>query len=279
MIISKQDSFYSNYEIIICDSKSQDDSEKKAKNLIKNNLRYYHCKINSPAAKRNMGIKKSRGEWIIFFDDDNLPSKNFCRDFKSAITKKQYSNSLRKVFYSKIYYPAGLLKNNNHTKYLQSRYYYNNSRAINYKNMQVSNICLNRRSILKDKILFDVEYIFHFEDFDFSYKLFNKGYNFIYINSPAKHIKKDYSIDTFLANRFEAHRAFLMLLRKSPVLASKTNFYKIYCPATFFGRCRFYFLRIIINRPLAIFFYKFISIFKRKSFFYFPFLYKYISLS
>jgi glycosyltransferase involved in cell wall biosynthesis len=64
-----------NYEIVIVDDASQDNTETIVKNLIKNkpHYRYFkHKKNRGQAAARNTGVKNSTGKAILFCDDDDL---------------------------------------------------------------------------------------------------------------------------------------------------------------------------------------------------------------
>ena len=67
------------FEIILCDSNSN--KRISVINYIKqfNNLKthYYNCSINHQAYKRNYGLKKSKGKYVIFIDDDCIPENKF----------------------------------------------------------------------------------------------------------------------------------------------------------------------------------------------------------
>ena len=81
-LISKllEQNFNYNFEIIICDSKSNDGTEALIKNLKKtknNNIKYINITENSLSAKRNVGINAAKGKYIILMDDDCIPANNF----------------------------------------------------------------------------------------------------------------------------------------------------------------------------------------------------------
>ena len=74
--ICKQD--YLNFEVILINDGSTDNSNKLCKSLVK---RYscvkYYSKNNEGLGKtRNFGLKKSSGEYIIFVDSDDLFKSN-----------------------------------------------------------------------------------------------------------------------------------------------------------------------------------------------------------
>jgi len=67
------DQSYTNWELIIVDDGSTDDTKKRIEELKDNRLRYYsieHCGIIG--AVRNRGMNNARGEYIAFLDSDDL---------------------------------------------------------------------------------------------------------------------------------------------------------------------------------------------------------------
>jgi glycosyltransferase involved in cell wall biosynthesis len=41
----------------------------------------------NPSEKRNLGAKKAKGEYLVFFDDDSFPSKNYFKNAQKIVTK------------------------------------------------------------------------------------------------------------------------------------------------------------------------------------------------
>ena len=97
------DQTYSNYEIIIIDDGSTDNT----KDVIFNNftdhidsgkIRYFYQKNSGVSAARNKGLSKAKGNWICYVDSDNYVSSNYLKTFAFAIN----SNSSYKFFYAKL---------------------------------------------------------------------------------------------------------------------------------------------------------------------------------
>lgn len=66
---------YKDFELIIVDNFSNDNTEEIISNFMKNDMRirYYKNQNNGiVAVNRNFGIKKAKGEYIAFCDDDDL---------------------------------------------------------------------------------------------------------------------------------------------------------------------------------------------------------------
>lgn len=75
-VLLNQDLKYS-FEIIMIDDASTDKSKKIVKTLDCHNLHLYSLPSNSgPAAARNLGLKKAKGEYIFFLDVDDTISTN-----------------------------------------------------------------------------------------------------------------------------------------------------------------------------------------------------------
>ena len=74
---------FKNFEIIICDSHSKDNTNIKINTFKNNNLfmpiRYLNIQKNIHSIKRNIGIKLAKGKYIIFLDDDCLPDNTFIK--------------------------------------------------------------------------------------------------------------------------------------------------------------------------------------------------------
>ena len=78
LLQSISDQEYRDFELIIVD----DGSDKSSREVFqqyksKLNLSYFFTKNQGPALARNFGVKKSKGEWIIFFDSDCTIPKNY----------------------------------------------------------------------------------------------------------------------------------------------------------------------------------------------------------
>ena len=68
------------FEIILIDDCSTDDTYSRLKEYVKNsNLNIYLYKTSTnlgPGGARNIGLSKSKGEWIVFIDSDDAVSSN-----------------------------------------------------------------------------------------------------------------------------------------------------------------------------------------------------------
>ena len=62
---------YENFELLVCDDGSTDDTEAKIQSLDDDRVRYLHQENAGAAAARNLGLSKARGDIICYLDTDN----------------------------------------------------------------------------------------------------------------------------------------------------------------------------------------------------------------
>lgn len=74
---------YQNYEIIVVDNGSTDDSLQAIRKIFKDkkNLQFLNLKRNfGPAYARNQGVKKAKGDYLGFLDNDTLVNQNWIKE-------------------------------------------------------------------------------------------------------------------------------------------------------------------------------------------------------
>jgi glycosyltransferase involved in cell wall biosynthesis len=148
---------YNNIEIILVDDGSTDDSLKKVRKILKNNNKYPYKILKQenqgPSKARNKAIKVSRGKYIAFLDADDK--------WKSKKTKIQI-DYLEDIKDLKM---IGSL-----TNYNKDRFYKDNFKYINFKDMLFRNYfntpsVILEKAILRDIGMFDEKLSFS-EDWD-----------------------------------------------------------------------------------------------------------------
>jgi glycosyltransferase involved in cell wall biosynthesis len=70
---------YSNFEVIVSDAQSKDGTKKVVASFRDSlNIKLVESPPKGPAAGRNEGAKRARGEWLLFLDaDDDIDDPNF----------------------------------------------------------------------------------------------------------------------------------------------------------------------------------------------------------
>jgi len=81
---------YNNYEIIVVDDGSTDNTEEVIKEYTAPNFTYIKKENAERAAARNFGAAIAKGEYVNFFDSDDLAYPNHLTDAVNVINKHQH---------------------------------------------------------------------------------------------------------------------------------------------------------------------------------------------
>ncbi|MEO1773007.1 glycosyltransferase family A protein [Candidatus Enterococcus ferrettii] len=78
---------FEDYEVILINDGSTDETKEVVQKLITNkkNFKLFNATNGGPGAARNLGIKKSVGEYILFFDSDDFPAKSILKKYKKIL--------------------------------------------------------------------------------------------------------------------------------------------------------------------------------------------------
>ena len=79
---------YSSYDIILIDDGSTDNSLKDLKKLSDERVRVFHQKNSGASAARNLGLKKVKGDYVIFLDSDDEIKPEFLPRLINSIREK-----------------------------------------------------------------------------------------------------------------------------------------------------------------------------------------------
>ena len=78
---------YTHFEIIIVDDGSQDNTEQVVAAIKDNRIKYYKKENGERGAARNYGIKVAQGDYLNFFDSDDIAYPNHLEIANEAITR------------------------------------------------------------------------------------------------------------------------------------------------------------------------------------------------
>ncbi len=82
------DQTFENFELIIADDGSIDDTNLVVKNFNDHRIKYFHQSNKGVCAARNMGAENATGKFIIFLDSDDHIQNNWLKDFHSSLISK-----------------------------------------------------------------------------------------------------------------------------------------------------------------------------------------------
>jgi len=80
---------YTNFELIVVDDGSTDNTKEIVTSINDKKIRYYWKENAERGAARNFGIKKAKGEYITFLDSDDLFYTNHLKEALKYITKNK----------------------------------------------------------------------------------------------------------------------------------------------------------------------------------------------
>ena len=87
--IASNDFPHDEYEIVLVNNSSTDDTEEKCKQFTANfpdvNLRYCTESKQGLSFARNKGIAESRGDFLVFLDDDVVVKSDYIRNLKTNL--------------------------------------------------------------------------------------------------------------------------------------------------------------------------------------------------
>ncbi len=89
----------SNWECVIVDDGSTDNSADIVKSYSDKRIRYVYKKNGGVSSARNYGVSVANGSWILFLDADDTLSEKCLSDFENAIKRYEDSNLISANFY------------------------------------------------------------------------------------------------------------------------------------------------------------------------------------
>lgn len=212
---------FTNFEIIISDNKSTDNSLRKIKKFQNNNvlnIKIVKCKQRGISYARNKGAKHANGKYLVFFDADGIPKNTWLENAHSITT---INNNLFAISGTYIYHPT-----NSFIKTI----FYNSYLPVLYLLILIKNILLRKNNLIGNNFLIRKDifnklkgfpHVIH-EDIALSEK-FNKKYK-----QKSKLSFK--LINRYSPRRFEKHGYLRTLLEwlKSAVKRRSCREYETY---------------------------------------------------
>ncbi|MDB9812349.1 glycosyltransferase [Candidatus Pelagibacter sp.] len=263
--------FNYDFEIIICDSNSNDGTKKIIQDLEKttNKIKYINIIQNSLPEKRNIGIKSAKGKYIILMDDDCIPANNYFlkeyfREFNNNINKNIILNGT-------VSFPKDFIKKSNFIKYRQSRHFSKDRRLklwnneLNLKHLVVMNMAFPKNQVLNKKIMFNTNFWgYGSEDHDFAQQLKSGGFVLKACAAEIIHFDKA-SYSSYLTKIYHFGRDGMLYLKEFNTEAYE----EIFLEKITFNFLKRKIFKSILNKTLVM-----MIKFEKKIFFNFPIYYQ-----
>ena len=217
------------YEIIICDSFSEDGTELFVKSLFKKSkeIVYRNIKNNNISAKRNIGLKYSKYDNILLLDDDCFPIGKFFKILSRYLSE----NSKNKVFCAQYLTQKKLINYSNYYKFRDDK----NLKTKIAKNIDVKNIItgccfFNKKKIRKDYFFNEKIKGYGLEDVDWANKLLRKKNQLILTEAKVDHQETSGNIGSYLMKWYVLSRDAMPSLQTKKInyIGKIFSFEKVY---------------------------------------------------
>lgn len=276
------------FEIIVCDSFSDDGTDELIHQFSKDHpelkIKYTHT-INVLAAKRNLGVKESTGDVVVFFDDDCVPHADCLKIYHDLFSSSHQNYTL---FCGEVRFPIEWVNSSNYYKFRDSRHFGGGRRQdlneLDYRTIVVMNMAFKKAEFIEKIGTVDESFIgYGCEDQDLGWRLQKAGFSIRISRALIVHHELSGNIDGYSKKLFHTARdGMATLLEKNPsaalALGLKFKFLDPNCPGLFsWERIFFSMARVLLfSRPLEVIASKILTQSDGVKFFYFPPLYKYV---
>jgi hypothetical protein len=177
---------YRNFELIVVDNASQDNTVVSIKEKF-SNIRIVELNQNLGASEgRNEGIRHAKGEYLCFVDSDNIVDKNFLTDLVKLAEsgneigfvghKMYYFNDPKRIWYA----GADISLLTSRTRYIGineiDKGRHDQAREVGH----IPNVWLVKKSVIEKIGMIDTDYIMHYEEFDWAMRAKKAGYKIMF---------------------------------------------------------------------------------------------------
>jgi glycosyltransferase involved in cell wall biosynthesis len=128
------DQTFQNWELIIIDDGSTDNTKEVISAFKDKRIQYFHQENQERSAARNNGIKNANGQWICFLDSDDVFKINHLAIFEQHIEKCDFNT----ILYS--------LKTGDQFKGIQNKFEH-----VFYNSIHSQQVCIPKNLLLKEK--------------------------------------------------------------------------------------------------------------------------------
>lgn len=182
-LASQSDEFRDDLELLICDSGSTDGTAEMVARWIDNypdSIRHINTS-NNVSRKRNEGLKCSRGDYVIFLDDDCVPLPDFIETHRFRSTESANADG-KTVFCGETRFPADWVRRSNYYRFRDSRHFDRVAAAagapLNFKTIVTMNMCVQKAAFAAGVGGFDETFIgYGAEDQELGWRLQQAGFS------------------------------------------------------------------------------------------------------
>lgn len=219
-IQSLQNQIFKNWECLVVDDGSTDDTATIVHKIILNDqrIKYFQQQNAGPAVARNNGIAKSKGDYILFLDADDLLEINKLNSHVEVLnTQPEVDIAYGDVRYFKENKPGELLFSlRPDNKPWTTKFSGKGNKLVDIllkQNVMVTSAPLIRKEILRKKGGFDVK-LFKLEDWELFQRWAINDFVFQYVEAPESHVLMRAHASSFSFDQRSMRNYFLPVLEK-----------------------------------------------------------------
>lgn len=183
-LISLEEQYEKNFEVVIVNDGSTDNSVKIVENFLQNSnlkIKLINQSNKGASAARNAGIKYACGEYICFIDSDDMLDKNYLSILKKEIDNNNADTCICKVL--------SIGENDNFIRDFKHKYnVYEYSKTQALEKLLYKNISAGIWAVMcKRETLGEMKFAenFHYsEDLEMVWKIVASSKKIVYINAP-----------------------------------------------------------------------------------------------
>lgn len=180
---------YIDWELLLIDDGSTDNSYEMCKKYVNEKINLFHKNNGGVSSARNYGLKKSKGDYIVFVDADDYVDKDYLKNLYDNIR----DNDLVVSGYKEVYSTGKVNKRNFGEKNMTNEYIKNKFDELYLSNFfnspfnklykkSLINCNFNENQILGEDLLFNLQYIKNCKNIN---AITNTDYNYIINNTSA----------------------------------------------------------------------------------------------
>jgi glycosyltransferase involved in cell wall biosynthesis len=286
-ILKDQTLDYNNYEVIICDSHSCNETAEMIKRVKKNNPRFDISHVhtrNILAAKRNIGISSAKYSIVLFMDDDCIPSKSDYLEQHLAFFEDE--NATFSIMCGDVRFPQEWIKSSNYYRFRDEEGFYisNNEKVtLDFRTIVVMNMSFRRDKFLEKIGNVNEKFIgYGMEDQELGWRLQEAGFKIYGMGAMIFHNELSAGIEGYGKKIFHTARdGAATLLKENPDAFKNINVLKLidndYPIDSQISLYLYKFIRFIIfNRILSLILVKWVEATDKIPIFYSKVIYRYI---
>lgn len=261
---------YTNWELIIVDNFSEDDTFEIVNSFKDKRISYHKFKNNGViAASRNHGIKISTGNWIAFLDSDDIWYSNKL----SVVSEKILKNFDYQVFCANEY---KIFQKSNKKQILKLGPYkkkFYKYMIIHGNKLSTSATIISKKIVDKGLVFDESEDLITVEDYDLWLRIAKNNFKFYFIDVPLgeylvhdnnlsqnilKHLNRtEFLLKDHIFNQqsFTSNKVFMWSFVKARISLSK--FQQLVIQKNYY-KALLFFVLLFFNNPIAIIYYLFL---------------------